>query len=193
MNTIVNHKSKDIFQVSGAENRQAGWQDATPQKRRDSKCDCLGSCPGQAIAARRAAPERRSKQTWPVTPNSTASKRRFSRSSAEAKDATLKAVFLFLRDGCASFPAATRPASDLLLLRILWHKPFQRAIQSLPDPNNRCEKHVQFSRFNSLMALARRSRRMLSPSCFSHGERVFDFDTHNLSEISSLTDTAFAP
>jgi hypothetical protein len=36
------------------------------------------------------------------------------------------------------------------LLRILWHKPFQRAIQSLPDPNDRCEKHVQFPSFNAL-------------------------------------------
>ena len=43
---------------------------------------------------------------------------------------------------------ATRPA--VICLRIFWHKPFQRAIQSLPDPNNRCEEHVQFSRFNSL-------------------------------------------
>jgi hypothetical protein len=36
------------------------------------------------------------------------------------------------------------------VLRILWHKPFQRAIQSLPDPNNGCEKHIQLPRFNSL-------------------------------------------
>jgi len=36
------------------------------------------------------------------------------------------------------------------LLRILWHKPFQRTAQSLPDPNSRCEKHVQLPRFNSL-------------------------------------------
>jgi hypothetical protein len=71
MNTIVNHKSKDIL----PENRQAGWQGATAQKRRDSKCDCLGVVSGQAIAARRAAQERRSKLTWPVTPDSTASEK----------------------------------------------------------------------------------------------------------------------
>lgn len=43
------------------------------------------------------------------------------------------------------------------------------------------------------MALARRSRRILLPSCFSHGERVLGFGTHDLSEISLLTDTAYAP
>jgi hypothetical protein len=29
MNTIVNHKSKDILQVSGTENSPAAWQGAT--------------------------------------------------------------------------------------------------------------------------------------------------------------------
>ena len=33
---------------------------------------------------------------------------------------------------------------------ILRKKPFKRAIQSFPDPNYRCEEHVQFSRFYSL-------------------------------------------
>jgi len=37
-----------------------------------------GSYPGQAIAVRRAAQERRSQQTWPVTPDGTGSKKRFS-------------------------------------------------------------------------------------------------------------------
>jgi hypothetical protein len=36
------------------------------------------------------------------------------------------------------------------MLKILWHKPLQGAIQSLFDPHNRCEKHVQLARFNSL-------------------------------------------
>jgi len=67
---------KDIFQVSEAENTPATWQVATAQKRRDSQnAIAWGSCPGQAIAVRRAAQERRSKLTWPVTPDSTASKR----------------------------------------------------------------------------------------------------------------------
>jgi hypothetical protein len=57
-----------------------------------------GSYPGQAIAARRAAPERSSKLTWPETPDSTASEKRFSRSSDEARDATLKAVFVFSQE-----------------------------------------------------------------------------------------------
>jgi len=88
------------LQVSRTENTPAVRQVATAQKRRDQQCDCLGgSCPGQAIAARRAAQERRSKQTWPVTPDSTAaSERRFSRSSAEAIDATLKADFVLSRN-----------------------------------------------------------------------------------------------
>ena len=62
MNTIVNHKSKDIFQVSGAENTPAAWQVATAQKRRDSKCDCLGVVSG---ASNRGAPRgaRAQKQT----------------------------------------------------------------------------------------------------------------------------------
>jgi hypothetical protein len=43
------------------------------------------------------------------------------------------------------------PIADAIwLLKILWHKPFQRASQSLPDPNDSCEEHVQFPRFNSL-------------------------------------------
>jgi len=75
MNTIVNHKSKDILQVSGTENPPAAWQVATAQKRRDSKAIAWGACPGQAIAVRRAAQERRSKLTWPVTPDSTASEK----------------------------------------------------------------------------------------------------------------------
>jgi hypothetical protein len=76
MDTIVNHKSEDIFQVSGAENTPAVWQVATAQKRRDfQNAIAWGSYPGQAIAARRAAQERRSKQTWPVTPDSTASEK----------------------------------------------------------------------------------------------------------------------
>ena len=38
----------------------------------------------------------------------------------------------------------------IAVLRILWHKPFQGAIQSFPDPDNRREEHVQFSGFNPL-------------------------------------------
>jgi hypothetical protein len=38
----------------------------------------------------------------------------------------------------------------LVVWLILWHKPFQGAIQSLPDPNNRCKEHVQLPRLNSL-------------------------------------------
>jgi hypothetical protein len=62
MNTIVNHKSKDILQVSGADNTPAAWQVATAQKRRDSKCDCLGVVSG---ASNRGAPRgaRAQKQT----------------------------------------------------------------------------------------------------------------------------------
>jgi hypothetical protein len=76
MNTVVNHKSKDILQVSRTENTPAVWQVTTAPKRRDSQnAIAWGSYPGQAIAVRRAAQERRSKQTWPVTPDSTASKR----------------------------------------------------------------------------------------------------------------------
>jgi hypothetical protein len=99
MNTVVNHKSKDILQVSWAENTPAVWQGATAQKRRDSQnAIAWGSCPGQAIAARRAAQERRSKQTWPVTPDNTASERRFSRSSDEASNATLKSCLPFSQE-----------------------------------------------------------------------------------------------
>ena len=62
MNTIVNHKSEDILQVSWAENPPAAWQGATAQKRRDSKCDCLGVVSG---ASNRGAPRgaRAQKQT----------------------------------------------------------------------------------------------------------------------------------
>ncbi len=44
---------KDIFQVSEAENTPATLQVATAQKRRDSKCDCLGVVSG---ASNRDAP-----------------------------------------------------------------------------------------------------------------------------------------
>jgi hypothetical protein len=76
MNTVVNHKSKDILQVSWAENppavlaRRNGTN--TPGL---NNAIAWGSYPGQAIAVRRAAPERRSKQTWPVTPGRTASEK----------------------------------------------------------------------------------------------------------------------
>jgi hypothetical protein len=33
---------------------------------------------------------------------------------------------------------------------IPWQKPIQRTVQSLSDPNSRCEEHVQLPRFNSL-------------------------------------------
>jgi len=98
---------KDILQVSGVENRAAVWQVATAQTRRDSQnAIAWGSYPGQAIAVRRAAQERRSKQTWPVTPDGTANKRRFSRSSAEARDATLKSRLVF--SGGTVAPASRR-------------------------------------------------------------------------------------
>jgi len=67
MNTIVNHKSEDILQVSGTENTPAAWQVATAQNAGTQNAIAWGSCPGQAIAVRRAAQERRSKQTWPAT------------------------------------------------------------------------------------------------------------------------------
>jgi len=75
MDTIVNHKPKETLQVSWAENTPAVWQVATAQKTPDSTIRLLGVVSGQAIAVRRAAPERRSKLTWPVTPDSTASNR----------------------------------------------------------------------------------------------------------------------
>ena len=95
MNTVVNHKSKDILQVSWAENTQVPGKSQRHKNAGTEIAIAWGSYPGQAIASRRAAQERRSKQTWPVTPDSTASERRFSRSSDEASDTTLKAVFLF--------------------------------------------------------------------------------------------------
>jgi hypothetical protein len=36
------------------------------------------------------------------------------------------------------------------MLKILWHESFQRTIQSLSNPNNCCQQHVQLTRFNSL-------------------------------------------
>jgi len=75
VNTIVNHKSKDIFQVSGRKTRQRFGKSQRHKNAEDSNAIAWGSCPGQAIAVRRAAPERRSKQTWPVTPDSTASEK----------------------------------------------------------------------------------------------------------------------
>jgi hypothetical protein len=75
MNTIVNHKSEDIFQVSGAESSQQLGKSQRHKNAGTQNAIAWGSCPGQAIAARRAAQERRSQQTWPVTPDSTASEK----------------------------------------------------------------------------------------------------------------------
>jgi hypothetical protein len=63
MNTIVNHKSKDILQVSGTENPPAAWQVATAQKRRDSTMRLLGGV--VSGASNRGAPRgaRAQKQT----------------------------------------------------------------------------------------------------------------------------------
>ena len=73
-------------------------QNASPAKRKNPQAGEVigwGSYPGQPITVRRAAPERRSKQTWPVTPASTTSGEKFKRSSDEARDTTLKAAFVF--------------------------------------------------------------------------------------------------
>jgi len=98
MDTIVNHKSKDILQVSWTENTPADWQVATARAHRTQNAIAWGSYPGQAIAVRRAAQERRSKQTWPVTPDNAASEKRFSRSSDEASDTTLKSRLSFSQE-----------------------------------------------------------------------------------------------
>jgi hypothetical protein len=75
MDTVVNCKSKDILRDF------AGTPASSLARRNGTKTPgpnnaiAWGSYPGQAIAVRRAAPERRSKQTWPVTPDSTASEK----------------------------------------------------------------------------------------------------------------------
>jgi len=56
---------------------------------------------------RRAAPERRSKQTWPVTPDSTASGKGFSRSTDEASNATLKSRLFFAGASRLAFQRAS--------------------------------------------------------------------------------------
>ena len=48
-----------------------------------------GSCPGQAIAARRAAQERRCKLTWPSDARQHSERERFRQASDEASNATL--------------------------------------------------------------------------------------------------------
>jgi len=95
MNTIVNHKSKDILQVSWAENPPADWQGVTARKRRDSKCDCLGVVSG---ASNRGAPRgaRAQKQTNLASDARQHGEReRFRRSFDEARDATLKSRLCF--------------------------------------------------------------------------------------------------
>jgi hypothetical protein len=67
MDTIVNHKfeMKDFFQVSWTENPPALGKSQRHKNAGIQNAIAWGSCPGQAIAVRRAAQERRSKQTWP--------------------------------------------------------------------------------------------------------------------------------
>jgi hypothetical protein len=98
MNTIVNHKSEDILQVSWTENPPAAWQVATAQKRRDSKCDCLGVVSG---ASNRGAPRgaRAQKQTDLASDARQHGEReRFSRSFDEASNATLKSRLCFSQE-----------------------------------------------------------------------------------------------
>jgi hypothetical protein len=105
-----------------------------------------GSCPGQAIAVRRAAQERRSKQTWTVTPDSTASEKRFRWSSDEAGTTTLKSRFCFGR------------------------KQWRETIQRAPDPPRRLSASASaISVANgttnaSAMALAASKLGLLNPS-----------------------------
>jgi len=82
MNTVVNHKSKDIFQDFPPEGRKQPGK-TRAQGDNGSKCDCLGVESG---ASNRGAPrgaERNGKQTWSMTPASTTSKERFTRPSNE--------------------------------------------------------------------------------------------------------------
>jgi len=95
MNTVVNHKSKDILQDSWAENPPAAWQVATAQKRRDSKCDCLGVVSG---ASNRGAPRgaRAQKQTDIASDARQHGEReRFRPASDEASNTTLQSRLCF--------------------------------------------------------------------------------------------------
>jgi hypothetical protein len=129
MNTVVNHKSKDILQVSWAENPPAAWQVATAQKHRDSKCDCLGVVSG---ASNRGAPRgaRAQKQTTLASDARPHGEReRFSRSSDEASNTTLKAVFFFFAGtGALKNSTGNRPAAPSLCFRF---------------GNQRCERNSQ--------------------------------------------------
>jgi len=90
MNTVVNHKSKDILQVSWAENPPAAWQRRNGTKTPGvSKCDCLGVVSG---ASNRGAPRgaRAQKQTDMASDARQHGEReRFRQSPAEASNATL--------------------------------------------------------------------------------------------------------
>jgi hypothetical protein len=114
MNTIVNHKSKDILRVLWAENPPAVWQGATAQERRDSKCDCLGVVSG---ASNRGAPRgaRAQKQTDMASDARQHGEReRFSRSLDEASNATLKSRLSFSGGTVEPASRRRRNSGDLL-------------------------------------------------------------------------------
>jgi hypothetical protein len=71
--STINRKIFCKFQ--GQKTRQQIGKAQRHKNARTQNAIAWGSYPGQAIAVRRAAQERRSKQTWPVTPDSTASKK----------------------------------------------------------------------------------------------------------------------
>jgi hypothetical protein len=100
MNTIVNHKSEDIFQVSWAENPPAARQVATAQERRESQnAIAWGVVSG---ASNRGAPRgaRAQKQTNLASDARQHGEReRFSRSSEEASTTTLKSRLFSQKQG----------------------------------------------------------------------------------------------
>ena len=78
---------------------------------------------------RRAARERRSKLTWTVTPANTASERRFSRSAAEASNATLKSRFRFRPNRYVAEFNKT-PHCHVVSRLLLQHRPFAAMLAS---------------------------------------------------------------